>query len=427
LADVPAGVKSSGESTPFYIDGESMSLITVLNQIKGEEIVLPAIQRDFVWEEDRIVKLLDSIMRGYPIGLALLWETYQDLQYRVFVKDFKTGQTHTFHENSKKRRIKVVLDGQQRLQSLFIALYGTYEGRALYFDVLSGRDSEDLAEDKFLFDFMTTEKSKTVSESKKTKNGQAQHFAKVGDLFAMGARERQQLKKDISIAHKLPEDEQNRLDLNLAQFEQTFLKDQNILKLSTIDEDLPSGSPSRKSEADVLEIFVRVNREGTPLSRSDLIFSMLKLNWKESAEDLPAFVRRVNQGNAFELDNDFVIRCLFAVSELGTKFDLDLLRKRHNADALRSNFGKCCAAIESTLDFVQSQRWCGSSSILGGPNTLVPLVYHLFHTRKHEPRNDQISNIRKSLYLFGFARPFSRYSDSRLWKFIREELKPLAD
>ena len=69
-----------------------------------------------------------------------------------------------------------------------------------------------------------------------------------------------------------------------------------------------------------------MNREGTPLSRSDLIFSMLKLNWRESAESLPEFVRQVNIGNSFDLDTDFVIRCLFAVSDLGTKFELDLLR-----------------------------------------------------------------------------------------------------
>ena len=49
-----------------------MSIITLLNQIKNSEIVLPAIQRDFVWEEERILRLLDSIMRSYPIGIALL-------------------------------------------------------------------------------------------------------------------------------------------------------------------------------------------------------------------------------------------------------------------------------------------------------------------------------------------------------------------
>jgi uncharacterized protein with ParB-like and HNH nuclease domain len=59
-----------------------MSMIILLNQIKNEEIVLPAIQRNFVWPEDKVLRLPDSIMRGYPIGIALLWETYLDLQSR---------------------------------------------------------------------------------------------------------------------------------------------------------------------------------------------------------------------------------------------------------------------------------------------------------------------------------------------------------
>lgn len=49
-----------------------MSIVNLLKQIKNEEIVLPAIQRDFVWNKERIEKLLDSIMRGYPIGIILI-------------------------------------------------------------------------------------------------------------------------------------------------------------------------------------------------------------------------------------------------------------------------------------------------------------------------------------------------------------------
>jgi uncharacterized protein with ParB-like and HNH nuclease domain len=51
------------------------TIMGLLNQISDEEIVLPAIQRDFVWTEAQTETLLDSIMRGYPIGIALLWET----------------------------------------------------------------------------------------------------------------------------------------------------------------------------------------------------------------------------------------------------------------------------------------------------------------------------------------------------------------
>src|SRR5262249_2915328 len=150
-------------------------------------------------------------------------------------------------------------------------------------------------------------------------------------------------------------------------------------KVSTIDENLHAESPYRKSETDVLEIFVRINREGTALSRSDLIFSMLKLNWKESAEGLPEFVESVNSGNSFDLATDFVVRCLFAVSGLGGKLDIDVLRKQANIMALQQNYAQCCDAIRATVDFVQNECSCQSSRLLGNSTTLVPIVHYMFY------------------------------------------------
>ena len=66
----------------------------------------------------------------------------------------------------------------------------------------------------------------------------------------------------------------------------------------------------------------------------------------------------------------------------------------------------------------QPARWAGD---------FVPFVYYLFHTPKHEVPTGQIEAFRKALYLFAFSHPFSRYADSRLWKFIREEIRPLVD
>lgn len=174
-------------------------IVNLLNQIKNEEIVLPAIQRDFVWAQDKVLRLLDSIMRGYPIGIALLWETYLDLQYRTFDEAFKEGVTHDFKENKRKKKLKLVLDGQQRLQSLYIALYGSYEGKMLCFDVLSGRESDDLAEEKYEFEFLDKaefddwQKQAAAGRAPQadTANGEApKYLVKVSNLFAAGVRER---------------------------------------------------------------------------------------------------------------------------------------------------------------------------------------------------------------------------------------------
>jgi hypothetical protein len=340
---------------------------------------------------------------------------------------------YTFHSNSPNKKLKLVLDGQQRLQSLYIALYGTYEGKYLYFDILSGRKSADFEEERFFFHFYTPEKVAQLNEEApsdsqhlENKENERSYYSKVQDLLTMGARQRQEFRRDMGIRLQLPDEDSLRLELNLSLLRDALTSDVNILKTTVIDENKPRESHDRKEESDILEAFVRINRLGTRLERSDLIFSMLKLSWKESAESLPGFVDKINEGNSLEIDPDFVIRCLFAVSDLGTKFDVNLLRKQANVQKIKAGFQQCCEAIQSTADFVQTECHISSSSLLGGSLNLVPIVYYLFHASNHQVPNSQIARVRKAIYLFGFTSPFSRYADSRLGKFIRRELAPLA-
>jgi hypothetical protein len=315
----------------------------------------------------------------------------------------------------------------------------------MYFDVLSGTSVDDFAEEKYHFYLNTPtvidERNKNAFEEAKAlkkeinergnieedeteEASQKEYYERVDKIVYMSAREKEEFKKMLSEKLCLNENERICLNINIGTLEDMLTKDNNVLKTSTLDENRPADSKERKSESDILEAFVRVNQEGVPLSRSDLIFSMLKLNWKRSAKALPEFIHEINNGNSFELDIDFVIRCLFAVSELGTKFDIDKMRKPANVEKLKNNFDKCCAAIESTIDFIQRYCWSSNSKVLGGYYNFIPLIYYLFHIPQHQVPNNQISNIRKTLYLFGFTRPFSRYADSRLWTFIREELIP---
>ena len=411
------------------------TIIGALNQVLEDEVVLPAIQREFVWSEDQTERLLDSVMRGYPVGIALLWETYENIQYRSFVKDYRPGVLPAFADNTAGRRIRVVLDGQQRLQSLFVALFGTREGKRTYFDVLSGQLNDDVAEDRYFFYTLKKKEVRewnawAVAEAKKDADDRDPDFPQflvcVSDLFAMGAVEQKNLVQEVAKKLRLSTEDMMRVDLNLATFDQVLTKDQTILHVATIDENLPSSSPQRKSDSDVLEIFVRINREGTRLSRSDLIFSMLKLNWKESSEGLPEFVASINKGNSFDIDTDFVVRCLFAVSDLGTRLEVDLFRKRSNVQKLRQRFDACCDSIRAAVDFVQNDCRCQSSTLLGSVNTLVPVVYYLYHTKNHEVPNGQVDNLRSAIFGFGLGRPFTQYVDSRSGTFINSELRPIV-
>lgn len=116
------------------------SIMALLNHIRNDrELVLPDIQRDFVWSTDQIRLLMDTIMREYPFGSLLLWQTrFLEVPYRDFVKDYEPGLTFVPQIKSKGAPLRMVLDGQQRLQSLYLAVYGTYGRKKLFFNITSG-------------------------------------------------------------------------------------------------------------------------------------------------------------------------------------------------------------------------------------------------------------------------------------------------
>jgi uncharacterized protein with ParB-like and HNH nuclease domain len=119
----------------------------VLAQVEAGKIVLPAMQRPFVWGEDRITRLIDSLLRNFPLGTALLWKTKTVQRYRRFQKDIRSdGGISTDFESGASTERYLVLDGQQRLTSLFAGIFGSYDGKRLYLDALSGSNEDKTPE-----------------------------------------------------------------------------------------------------------------------------------------------------------------------------------------------------------------------------------------------------------------------------------------
>src|SRR5258708_33151547 len=91
-------------------------------------LFLPHIQRPFVWDEDQICRLFDSLMRDYPIQTFLFWRTKDHIMVRRFMSSVEwDADLSAFYEKAKSAHgfAKVfVLDGQQRLQSLFAIFIG---------------------------------------------------------------------------------------------------------------------------------------------------------------------------------------------------------------------------------------------------------------------------------------------------------------
>lgn len=124
----------------------------------GESLFLPNIQRNFIWKKEQIEKLFDSIMREYPIGTFLFWKTRELIKVRKFIDNYKDNLKFTdFYIPNNEEEKLVVLDGQQRLQSLYIALKGSYNAMELYFNVFSGNG--EFSDPKYQFEFLPQDKA----------------------------------------------------------------------------------------------------------------------------------------------------------------------------------------------------------------------------------------------------------------------------
>jgi hypothetical protein len=119
----------------------------LIERVLGGTIRIPKFQRAFVWEPEKVAFLMDSIYRGYPVGSVLLWRSEQKLNAERDLGPFQLP------EPEKKWPIDYVLDGQQRLTSLFGVFQDTLspmensEAFEIYFDLAA---REGVLEDQFI-------------------------------------------------------------------------------------------------------------------------------------------------------------------------------------------------------------------------------------------------------------------------------------
>ena len=116
-----------------------LTIAAVIANIETKKYLLPAIQREFVWNPRQIEMLFDSLMRDYPINSFLFWEVsgnkVQTYKFYEFLRDFhqlnnrRTKEANTAGVNS----ITAILDGQQRLTSIYIGLKGSYASKLPYY------------------------------------------------------------------------------------------------------------------------------------------------------------------------------------------------------------------------------------------------------------------------------------------------------
>ena len=355
----------------------------VMAQVDAGKIVLPAMQRPFVWKEDRITKLVDSLLRGSPLGTALLWKTATMQRFRRFQKDVQpdAGITVDFESDRSSERY-LVLDGQQRLTSLFAAIAGTYECKKLFVDVLSGVKGDKDPSDEYWDCRFLTEKEAMVLNSWPASAGQRNSpaeracFVKFQDLTRLTPAKAGVIATQRAVDLRLDSSETTRMTTSYLQCA-TVLASKTALQIHLIDEDAAEPMPVEE----ILEVFVRVNSGGLVLQKSDLLMSLLDLKWNDIQPELYRAVKEINASRPFNITRDDVLKSLLLAKGSETRFDR-LVADRARVEMLAMDLPQLLPPVQTawktlTTLLMDECKITSERFFRGGHNSLLPFVSYL--------------------------------------------------
>lgn len=413
-----------------------LTIAKVMKGISADKYVLPSIQREYVWDTNQIETLFDSIMRDYPIGTFLFWEIEKehlgDYDFYAFMKNYhKINSLHNKKIDLKgSDGVTAVLDGQQRLTSIYLGLKGTYAykrkyskkndinaypTRKLYLNLLEGPKNSD---NKFDFRFLTEDE---------VINSQETFWFEVGKVLDMS--------EDWDISLYLNDNISYSKEFSYTQDQSKFAIKALSRLYSVIHKDrIISYYKENAEDLDkVLNIFIRINSGGTKLSYSDLLLSIASAQWEnhDAREEIIQFVDEVNSiGNGFKINKDFVLKTALVLSDLpNIAFRVDNFNKK-NMEKIESKWDDIKKAIRQTILLVSSFGYSGET--LTSNYALIPITYYLFVSGMNDKfigsgnSRDNKNKIKKWLIASLLKKVFNGQPDNVL-RPIRKILKENGD
>ena len=358
-----------------------LTIAEVMRDISNNKYVLPSIQREYVWDTEQIETLFDSLMQDYPIGAFLFWEIeksrLQDYDFYEFLRNYhEKNNTHNKKVDLKgSDGVTAVLDGQQRLTSIYICLKGSYAYRLkykqkksesaypvryLYLNLIEDAQDET---NRYDFRFLTDKEFKGMSGG---------YWYRVGDILNM-----------------TQPGETSQYVLDHIAFAGTFTKEQTMHANNTLqklynvvhtDKTLSYYKEKAVELDKVLNIFIRVNSGGTVLTYSDLLLSIASAQWEnhDAREEITDFVDDVNSiGGGFRINKDFVLKTALVLTDFpNIAFKVDNFNKP-NMMKIEANWENIKRAIKQAVNLVSSFGFTGET--LSSNNALIPIAYYL-HT-----------------------------------------------
>lgn len=346
-----------------------------LRQINANRFVLPAIQREFVWGPERICKLFDSLMQGFPVGALLFWNVEaansDTLRFYGFMRNFHERDNRNCPELPviHNQEVTGILDGQQRLTALNIGLQGSmamkkprmrwtndnaFPATTLYFNLTDAPEDDEEGE-TYHFRFF-----------EKPLDGEDIWFP-VPKLLS--------LEKGVPMLSWLQSQ-----DLDGDRLNRAFSRLDRLYDVVHTEKHIAYFVEDRQDIDRVLQIFIRMNSGGIVLSYSDLLLSIATAQWtkRDARKEVQTLVDDMNSvGNGFRFDKDLVLKAgLMLLDAQSVGFKVENFN-RDNMELLEKNWDSVRDALVRTVELISEFGFDDSN--LRADSAVLPIAYYVHH------------------------------------------------
>jgi len=351
-----------------------MKIRQIIDKIDENQLFVPAFQREYVWKRNDAKNLISSLIKDYPTGTMLTWETNKPPELK--------GE---YKYNENKGAVKIILDGQQRITTLYMLMKG---------DIPPYYTEKEIEND--IRNLYVNVESLELEYYKVKMMENNPLWVNITDIFKGKVRERDitdELERR-SNGERLPRERETLISNNIRSIER--IEDRDFLEQII---------PVKATIKEAIDIFYIVNASGVNLTDAELALAQISGYWP-NARDL--FKKKLQdlekQGWVFKLD--FIVYALLAVThKMGSKME-----KLHTADNKDKLMGAWKKLDDTVLDYVcnllQSQAYVDHTDEINSVYALIPLISYTFNKPDSKLNEEE---IKKSIKWFYYSQIRNRY------------------
>jgi len=367
-----------------------MKISTILDKIDENQLFVPAFQREYVWKRDDAKRLINSLLKEYPTGTMLTWETANPPELKG---------SHKYNE--KQGAVKLLLDGQQRVTTLYMLINGEIPPYYTKSEI-GANDTRDL-----YVQLETLE----LSYFKKTQMANHPLWQNITHVFQHKTRARDVVRALEDKGENVSREREDTIDDNTRAIE-------NILS-----RDFPEQTiPVRASIREAIDIFYMVNASGVSLTDAELALAQISGYWPQVRDEIKKKLASLkDDGFVFKLD--FVVYVLLGcLYHMGS--DMRKLHDADNNDKIRDAWRRLdTQVLDYVVNLLRTNAYVDHTAEINSPYALVPIIVYCFDKNGSHLTAAEISKMVKWFY---YAQIRARYV-SQLPQKLDRDLRTIAE